>query len=525
LSNGVGSVKTGLEGGLNFILPDGVIDKEVSVVEVGPTEAKGVATELNRFFGTNIESMHRVDGYVLVHPQNVSGLESLTQGVPFVDPIIHRATLNESLALQLLGDLPFDFVMQSMYRAGTSDSKGNEALRQAMLKLGEKFSSDDHGFYSVQYFLKGLLTPTHQELVSAHLANPEIYSRQIIPREQYMQGLTLDAPIVVLNPDVEEPTFDVANYSREELLALNSHPEIMRLAATEEELVQFAEMYKDEAFQAKRKELGLGPEATATEITTWFGLRSEHCFHKEFNAHITLEDRANDPVFRRAHEKGWLDRNEDGDYVLERGLFNTFIVEPAEEIYKKLEARGNNWIVSMFSDNSGVVLYDPEFMFCIKFETHNSPSNKEPVQGAKTGIDGVNRDIFGTMRGTFDAIANFFLYCTGNPHYKGWLPKGVKHPYTILQGITKGVREGGNESQIPTLGGGAVFDPRYIAKCLVYCGTIGWSPVRAPDGTDYTTETTQYGDIVFVAGQPTGIDGIGFKNAHFRDDIGAKAVR
>ncbi len=67
----------------------------------------------------------------------------------------------------------------------------------------------------------------------------------------------------------------------------------------------------------------------------------------------------------------------------------------------------------------------------------------------------------------------YFLYCTGDPRYKGWLPKGVKHPYTILKGITQGVREGGNESQIPTLGGGLITDPRFIAKILVYCGTIG----------------------------------------------------
>ena len=189
-----------------------------------------------------------------------------------------------------------------------------------------------------------------------------------------------------------------------------------------------------------------------------------------------------------------------------RGLFNTFIKDPAEEIFDKLEKRGKNWIVSMFEDNSGVVQYNKKYMFCIKFETHNSPSNKEPVQGAKTGIDGVNRDIFGTLLGTFDAIANFFFYCTGDPIYKGWLPEGVKHPYVLLKGITQGVREGGNECQIPTLGGGLITDPRYIAKCLVYCGTVGWSPVESEDGKSYLRINPRVGDLIFVAGQPVGID-------------------
>jgi phosphoribosylformylglycinamidine synthase len=117
------------------------------------------------------------------------------------------------------------------------------------------------------------------------------------------------------------------------------------------------------------------------------------------------------------------------------------IRDPAHIIFDKLQKRGKNWIASMFEDNSGVVYYDENFMFCIKFETHNSPSNKEPVQGAKTGIDGVNRDIIATMLGTFETLSNFFYYCTGDPRYKGWLPKGVKHPYVLLKGITQGVRE------------------------------------------------------------------------------------
>ena len=162
----------------------------------------------------------------------------------------------------------------------------------------------------------------------------------------------------------------------------------------------------------------------------------------------------------------------------------------------------------MFDDNSGVVHYEDQFMFSIKFETHNSPSQKEPVQGAKTGINGVVRDTMGTARGTFDPLANFFLYCTGDPSYRGWLPPGVKHPYITLKGITQGTQEGGNELQIPTLGGGLITDPRYIAKCLVYVGNVGWSPITSPNGELYTGKTPTLGDLVFIAGQAVGIDGV-----------------
>ena len=493
----------GLRKGLEFILPSGVKDKDISVIEVGPFSEYGLAKEINKFLGTGIERLNSINTFLLVHSPELKGLEKLLTGKPFVDPIIHRATLNESLALQL--GLPFDYVLQSMLNPGTSDAEGDTALRQALLALRRKFGEGDAGFYSKQYFLKGALDAKQLETVSAFLANPDLNKRLIIPRKEYVNGKRVEAPIVLLKPEIRIETYDVTNMSDEELLNLSR---TRKLAATLEEMQQFRDMYKDEKFLMKRKEVGLDEKATDAELEVWFGLRSEHCFHKEINAHITLEDKADDPIFRRAFENGWLTKDSAGNYVLEKGVFKTFIEQPARIIYDKLEKRGKNWIADMFRDNAGTVFYDENFMFCIKFETHNSPSHKEPVQGAKTGIDGVNRDIFGNMLGTFEAIANFFYYCTGNPHYKGWLPKGVKHPYTLLKGITQGVREGGNESQIPTLGGGLTVDSRFIAKILVYCGTIGWSPVSAPDGTSYLGKRPNIGDLVFVAGQPVGVDGV-----------------
>ncbi|MCX6706663.1 MAG: hypothetical protein NT001_00805, partial [Candidatus Woesearchaeota archaeon] len=429
-------------GGLEFVLsddlPKSAEGKDVSVFEVGPYHEQDLAQEINRFLGTGIIGLTRIDTYILVHSSGIEGIEDLTRQKPFVDPVMHQAALNSSLALKL--GLKFDYVLQSMLNPGTSDASGDVALRQMLLALGQEFKPGDNGFYSKQYFIKGEMPPEKIEEISAFLANPALNMRLKLAKDEYEAGYKINVPLVSLNPEIRVEKFDILNMTDEELLKLNSD---RKIAANLEELHQFRDIYKDEEFLRKRKEVGLDERATDVEIETWFGLRSEHCFHKEFNARITLDDKVDDPVFRRAFEKGWLTKDDNGNYVLERGLFKTFVVEPAEEILQKLERRGNNWIVSMFKDNSGVVLYDKDYMFCIKFETHNSPSNKEPIQGAKTGIDGVNRDIFGTLMGTFDAIANFFLYCTGNSDYKGWLPKGVKHPYVILKGITQGVREGG----------------------------------------------------------------------------------
>ena len=488
--------------GLNFVIPE-VLGKDVSVVEVGPSAEASLAEEINKFLGTEIQQLNKVNTYVLIHQKEMPSLEGILERAPFVDPVIQQAALNESLALKL--GLPFDYVLQSMLNPGTSDADGDTALRQALLALGLQFDEGDIGFYSKQYFLEGQLTQKQLEEVSAFLANPDLNKRLIIPRNTYEAGVKADAPIVLLKPDIIVKEYDILNMPDKELLELSL---TRKLAATLEEMQQFRDMYKDEAFLAKRREQGLSEKATDVELEVWFGLRSEHCFHKELNAHVTIDDKADDAVFRRAFEKGWLAKNENEKYVLEKGLFKTFIEEPAKNIYSILEKRGKNWIADMFRDNAGTVFYDEKGMFCIKFETHNSPSNIEPKEGSKTGIDGVDRDGFGNMMGTFEVIAHFFLYCTGNPWYKGWLPKGVKHPYVLLKGITQGVREGGNESQIPTLGGGLITDPRFIAKILVYCGIVGFSPVKSPDGKSYLGKHADIGDLVLVAGQPVGRDGI-----------------
>lgn len=490
--------------GLQFVLPLEVQDKDVSVIEVGPSNQQALAEEINKFLGTRINGLVRTDSYVLVHDPKINGFANLLQGKPFVDPIIQRATLDNPLIHDL--GIDFDYILQSNLNPGTSDAFGHVALYQALLSFGKKPRPGDNGFHSLQYFLRAKEISQQQiEEVSAFLANPDLNQRTITTREEFERGRKITVPVVTLNLEAKVETFDIINMNDDELVDLSSK---RRLAGSLEEMQQFRDEYKNPEFIKKRKELGLNEKATDVELETWFGLRSEHCFHKEFNARITLKDNSDDPIFRRAYERGILTRDGNGNYVLERGIFKTFVEDPAKRIFDKLEKRGKNWILSMFEDNSGVVAYNEDFMFCIKYETHNSPSNKEPVQGAKTGIDGVNRDIFGTMLGTFDAISNFFLFCTGDPSYRGWLPKGVKHPYMILKGETQGVREGGNESQIATLGGGVSTDPRYLAKTLCHCGTIGFSRRRSPDGRSYEKKNAGVGDKIILMGQAVGVDGV-----------------
>lgn len=493
--------KTNQLQGIRYSLPK-ELDKNLTVVDVGMYHEDGRREEINKFLNVKIESLSRINTYILIHSANKEKFVNIEKKKPFLDPAIFSASSDISLASIL--NIDFDFALNSMLNPGTSDAQGNIALEQAMVSAGAELEKGDSGFLATTYFLKGDLSGDQLDKVSGFLSNPELYKRQIISKNEFDNGFEIKAPVVLLKNEIHVEKIPVTTMSDDDLLNLNAK---RKLAGTLPEMQHFKAAYTDPVYLEERKKYGLDEQATDVEIESWFGLRSEHCFHKEFNAEVILDINEPDDVIKRAQSKGWL--NADGSkYSVAQGMFKTFIQEPAENIYDALEKRGKNWIASMFSDNSGVVYYDSEYMYCLKVETHNSPSNIEPVQGAKTGLNGNFRDIMGTMQGTFDILMGFFYYCTGSPNYKGWLPKGVKHPYTLLKGITRGVREAGNEMQIPTLAGNVVCDPRYIAKCLVYCGAVGWSAIKSKVGADYRTKEPQVGDHVFVAGQAVGIDGI-----------------
>ena len=80
-------------------------------------------------------------------------------------------------------------------------------------------------------------------------------------------------------------------------------------------------------------------------------------------------------------------------------------VRRAKLTYLRKRLGKDDWCVSVFADNAGVVNFDDKFHVCFKVETHNHPSAIEPYGGANTGIGGVIRDPLGTGLGA-KPIAN-----------------------------------------------------------------------------------------------------------------------
>lgn len=226
----------------------------------------------------------------------------------------------------------------------------------------------------------------------------------------------------------------------------------------------------------------LGREPTDCELETIAQTWSEHCSHKTLKGTITLRD-------------GTL-----GSSRTYRHLLRETIFAATTEIRRRLGAE--DWCVSVFEDNAGVVQWEPRYHLCFKVETHNHPSALEPYGGANTGVGGVIRDVLGTGCGA-KPIANTDVFCFAPPDYPPeQLPEGVLHPRRVLQGVVAGVRDYGNRMGIPTVNGAIIFDERYLANPLVYCGTLGLLPV------DRASKSVAAGDWIVVVGGRTGRDGI-----------------
>ena len=162
----------------------------------------------------------------------------------------------------------------------------------------------------------------------------------------------------------------------------------------------------------------------------------------------------------------------------------------------------DDWCVSVFKDNAGVVTFDDKDHVCFKVETHNHPSALEPYGGANTGIGGVIRDPMGTGLGA-KPFCNTDVFCFAPPDVSlDELPPGVLHPRRVIQGVVAGVRDYGNRMGIPTVNGAVYFDRRYLGNPLVYCGNAGLIPVGKEEGT------VGQNDYIVAIGGRTGRDGI-----------------
>ncbi|HVO64934.1 MAG TPA: AIR synthase-related protein [Syntrophales bacterium] len=431
-----------------------------------------------------IEHLHiDVDSVKTIEVHTIDGnlskeeLEMAATG-PLSDPIIQTFAINSGLAER------FDWMIEVGFRPGVTDNVGKTAREAIELLLG-KVSDRLSGVHtSRQYVIEG---PIHREdaerIASSLLANDLIERYAIVDGKSWdrQKGMPAYVPRV-LGEDrlsIEEINLNVSDemllkISNERVLALNL-----------DEMKALRNYLRDEAVLKDREKVGLGNKMTDAELECLAQTWSEHCKHKIFNALIIYED-------------------ERGTRKEINSIFDSYIRRSTKEIRKRLGR--DDWCLSVFVDNAGIIKFNDDYNLVFKVETHNSPSALDPYGGALTGIVGVNRDPFGTGKGA-KLIFNTDVFCFAPPAYDKPLPKRILHPRRIYEGVREGVEHGGNKSGIPTVNGCIVFDERFLGKPLVYCGTGGIMPSRILGKPTHTKEILP-GDAAVMTGGRIGKDGI-----------------
>jgi len=166
-------------------------------------------------------------------------------------------------------------------------------------------------------------------------------------------------------------------------------------------------------------------------------------------------------------------------------------------------------------EDAGVIEFDKDHYYCAALESHNHPSAVEPYGGAATGVGGIVRDIVCMGAQPIAYIDPLFFGPLDLPLKE--LPRGVKHPRYLFQGVVDGIRDYGNRIGIPTLSGQVYFHKGYTGNCLVNVGCIG---VMKKTELIHSRAKAPGNIYVYVGGKTgrDGIHGVTFASAELTDD-------
>ncbi|ALW85170.1 phosphoribosylformylglycinamidine synthase [Hymenobacter sedentarius] len=396
------------------------------------------------------------------------------------DPVLHDVRLNELTAAP-----GFSTYILVARRPGVTDDEGTSAQNALADLLNEPLDTHTQHIFSKRlYLLENDLPAADLRRIAEELLGNKLINwlevgrvadgiRDYTPRPG--GGAEAITEIITLTGRSDA---DLVQLSKENIYALNL-----------EEMRAVRDYFAAAETQAERRAAGLPADPTDCELEIIAQTWSEHCKHKEFSALINYKDL------------------ETGEEKQVDSLFKTYIKNATSEVDRQLRANGNDWLVKVFSDNAGAVRINADSLFVWKVETHNSPSAIDPYGGAITGILGNNRDPLATGIGGAQLLFNTNVLCFGNPEYDGPLLTGQLHPRRILEGVRKGIEDGGNKSGVPTVNGAIVFDDRYAGKPLVYCGTGAVMPMQFA-GKDSWEKIIDAGDRIIMAGGRVGKDGI-----------------
>ena len=426
----------------------------------------------------SIESISIADIYLT----DFEGLSKADAEGIFSDPVAQRVCFDKP-GVEETGN-PWRYLFEISYKTGVTNPTAITARTAIGAAVGKPLERTTVVQTARQLIINSApLSDSKMESLKKSLYNPLIEQAVIISAEEWAEGKRFPAiyPSKVAESNIDIEHFDVSAMNDEELLRFSKE---RLLALTLSEMTAVKEYFSREDIAEPRKKAGLGSEATDVELEMIAQTWSEHCKHKILNAEVEYSDLDNGTTEKIG------------------SLFKEYIRDTTDEISQE-----KDYLRSVFHDNSGVIVFDDENLVCFKVETHNSPSALDPYGGAITGIVGVNRDILGTGKGA-RPIFNTNYLCFGEVNAPDEdVPEGLLHPRRIMEGVHRGIVDGGNQSGIPVVGGGFLFDDSYTGKPLVFCGTGGILPAEI-DGEGSWIKHIEPGHKAVMLGGRIGKDGI-----------------
>jgi phosphoribosylformylglycinamidine synthase II len=440
--------------------------------------AHRLLSSLKKHHQLPIHALAMVDVYIL-------------EGIPSINMEALKEIFSDPIAQEVLVDIcagskdllpQWSYMAEITFKAGVTDPVALTSRDALKNFLDHRLSGKSVVQTAQKYlFQSEQMTKDEEETLLLSLHNPLIQTGTFIRRNEWEKGKRTPSlyPHTVQQSPVQVESFAIAGMDMTKLMELSKE---RLLALSLDEMKAIQSFMKRQNVRALRKEKGLPEGITDVELEMIAQTWSEHCKHKIFNAVIEYKEGKKTETIT--------------------SLFNTYIKKTTEKLSRK-----KKYLVSVFHDNSGVIRFDKETLLCFKVETHNSPSALDPYGGAITGIVGVNRDIIGTGIGA-KPIFNTNLLCFGypdTPHED--IPEGILHPLQVMAGVHKGIIDGGNQSGIPVVAGGFLFDESYLGKPLVYCGTGGILPAEI-NGCKSWEKKILAGDLAVMTGGRIGKDGI-----------------
>jgi phosphoribosylformylglycinamidine synthase subunit PurSL len=432
----------------------------------------------------NITDLFITDIYTVVKTLSKKQLEQIAEKLS--NPITQEYIFRTKDA-EVKPKNKFSFAVEIGFLPGVTDNVSHTAKEIIEDGLKIKFGKEDGVYSSQTTFFEGAISKKEAEEIALILHNPLIQRSHIKSQREFLKdgGMDIIVPKVKLlkKPEVTTVNLDVPD---DELVKIGKsgilNPDGTRRGPLALDL-QYMKTVQDYFKKLRRNPTDIELESIAQ---TW----SEHCKHTIFA----------DPM----------------DEIKE-GLYKTYIKQATKVIRKEKShfakaSRDRDFCVSVFTDNSGAIAFDKNYLVTHKVETHNSPSALDPYGGAITGIVGVNRDTIGFGLGA-KPIANFYGFCLADPKKNVPLYKDEKLSHKmlssrrIMDGVIDGVNAGGNQSGIPTPQGFIYFDERYRGKPLVFAGTVGLIPKKIKGKLSHIKKAKP-GDLIVMIGGRVGKDGI-----------------